>query len=642
MYGDKVVHAGDQGVKVFSAGSGELIWQGAGMHRMSVRHPPDLFVIDGLIWGGPMPQIAGCRGYPQLHKTPFAAPLVKGTAVKGLDVDTGKVARALDVGKLLSPGHHVRCYRSKATTRFLIWPKRGMEFVDIRQGQNHERVNWARGECGYGVMPSGGLLYVPPHPCICYVGVTLDGFNALAPARKRTLPAAPERPESRLEKGAAYGTPSRVPAGGAPARESWPMYRHDPARSGHTACAVPPRLRVGWTTRVGGKLAQPIVGGGRAYVVSIDAHTIHALRADSGKELWQYTADARVDSSPVLHGDLLLFGCTDGKVYCLRVSDGALVWRFRAAPEEARCVVREQVESRWPVHGSVLVQNGVAYVCAGRSSFLDGGLYLYGLDPETGKILHKAHSAGPWPDSRKGPSACYHMEGAKSDVLTGDGERVFLGFNEFDRGLNPVAGQPFSRDGSRPVRLHLMATTGFLDSSWFDRGRWTYSRRWPGRDYRHDTPYTGQILSFDTSTIYALRAFPSRGPMSPRFIPGRKGYSLVAYRCDPEVARQAKGSGPDAIKWQRHVPVRARGIVLAGDHLFLAGTPDAVPKDDPYAAFEGRMGALLWALSATDGKRLAEMKLTSPPVFDGISAAGGRLFVATTDGSVTCLTPEAE
>jgi hypothetical protein len=81
-------------------------------------------------------------------------------------------------------------------------------------------------------------------------------------------------------------------------------------------------------------------------------------------------------------------------------------------------------------------------------------------------------------------------------------------------------------------------------------------------------------------------------------------------------------------------------MVLAGDNLFLAGVPDVIPKDTPYAALDGRMGALLWAVSAADGRSLSEMKLTSPPVFDGTIAAGGRLYVSRVDGSLICLAEE--
>jgi hypothetical protein len=54
-------------------------------------------------------------------------------------------------------------------------------------------------------------------------------------------------------------------------------------------------------------------------------------------------------------------------------------------------------------------------------------------------------------------------------------------------------------------------------------------------------------------------------------------------------------------------------------------------------AFEGAKGSVLWAVSKKDGKKLAEMKLDWMPAFDGMIAAGGRLFVSTTSGSVVCL-----
>jgi len=46
---------------------------------------------------------------------------------------------------------------------------------------------------------------------------------------------------------------------------------------------------------------------------------------------------------------------------------------------------------------------------------------------------------------------------------------------------------------------------------------------------------------------------------------------------------------------------------------------------------------VLWAVSAVDGGKLQEIKLDVLPVFDGIIAAGGELFMATADGKVVCL-----
>jgi hypothetical protein len=78
-------------------------------------------------------------------------------------------------------------------------------------------------------------------------------------------------------------------------------------------------------------------------------------------------------------------------------------------------------------------------------------------------------------------------------------------------------------------------------------------------------------------------------------------------------------------------------MVLAAGHLFVAGPPDVVDPADPMASFEGRNGAVLRVYSAVDGRMLSEHTLEAPPVFDGLIAAGGRLFVSTTDAQLVCL-----
>jgi outer membrane protein assembly factor BamB len=161
----------------------------------------------------------------------------------------------------------------------------------------------------------------------------------------------------------------------------------------------------------------------------------------------------RVDSPPTIHRGTVLFGSADGWVYCLRLSDGDLIWRFLAAPADVRTVANDRLESVWPVHGSVLVLGDVAYCSAGRSTWLDGGIRLYGLDPATGKILHRHHFVSRHPEIGAGKtqaeeghqvridqnltdyktflqadrSDAFSMaEGAVSDVLVSDGTNVFL------------------------------------------------------------------------------------------------------------------------------------------------------------------------------------------------------------------------
>ncbi len=50
----------------------------------------------------------------------------------------------------------------------------------------------------------------------------------------------------------------------------------------------------------------------------------------------------------------------------------------------------------------------------------------------------------------------------------------------------------------------------------------------------------------------------------------------------------------------------------------------------------GVPGAMLWAVAAKDGSRISEIKHDALPVWDGMVAARGRLYLSTIDGRLTC------
>ena len=78
-------------------------------------------------------------------------------------------------------------------------------------------------------------------------------------------------------------------------------------------------------------------------------------------------------------------------------------------------------------------------------------------------------------------------------------------------------------------------------------------------------------------------------------------------------------------------------MVLTDTTLFVAGPPDFGSEGaDAPAAFGAKLGALLRVVSAENGNKLAEYDIGSPPVFDGMAAANGRLYLATNDGRVLC------
>ena len=197
-----------------------------------------------------------------------------------------------------------------------------------------------------------------------------------------------------------------------------------------------------------------------------------------------------------------------------------------------------------------------------------------------------------------------------------------------------------------------------------------YTERWPGFYIANQASKAGQMLVFDAANTYGFKCFTRRNRHSPMFFPGREGYLLFADDNENEPGLANSNGKPKPIKWlpdvnatigwkltspavdkdkgtgftrsrppkwAAWVPIRIRAMVLAKDTLFIAGPPDVLDPKDPLAAFEGRKGGLLWAVSAADGKKLAECKLDSPPVFDGLIAANGRVYLTTRNGRVLCL-----
>jgi outer membrane protein assembly factor BamB len=66
-----------------------------------------------------------------------------------------------------------------------------------------------------------------------------------------------------------------------------------------------------------------LVLGGRDRIV-------HGISAADGKGLWQFSTKGRIDSSPVVVGDLAYVGGGDGRVYGLDLKTGEKVWEYEA------------------------------------------------------------------------------------------------------------------------------------------------------------------------------------------------------------------------------------------------------------------------------------------------------------------------
>ncbi|KPL02422.1 MAG: hypothetical protein AMK75_02785, partial [Planctomycetes bacterium SM23_65] len=318
-----------------------------------------------------------------------------GKGLLGLDPATGSERKRL---KIQMTGY---CGYVRTTERHFL----GVfsRFVSTETGESFD-AGCYKNACAVGQVPANGMVYTFPIACSCCP--YLRGFLAFAPAAAETPKKAHPETEERLEKGPAYGVTPERPT--ADARPGWNTFRHDPQRSGSTDEAIPRDLKVLWSqsitdserTPYGKSMTPPVVAEGKVFVAAPDAHQVCALDAKTGEVCWRYLLDGRVEVPPTVHEGLCLFGANDGWVYCLRATDGTLIWRFRAAPEGRRILVRGRLESPWPVPG-VLVTGGVAYFAAGRHARGPEGISLYAMEPATGSVRWRKHlqRIRSWKDS---------------------------------------------------------------------------------------------------------------------------------------------------------------------------------------------------------------------------------------------------
>jgi hypothetical protein len=210
-----------------------------------------------------------------------------------------------------------------------------------------------------------------------------------------------------------------------------------------------------------------------------------------------------------------------------------------------------------------------------------------------------------------------------------DGTKLYLRQKAFDLDLADAA----------PGR-HIIPSAGFLDGEPQHRTCWSVASSISKRT-------AGDILVTDGTDYYKVQGFPLYANHS-YFDPRRNGYTLFARTLDApsstatrtRAKKRQRETGKEL--WRRNVPITGKAMAMAGNVLFVAGEP--MKFDDPsyknyVAAYNGKLGGRLLAISVTDGAKLAEYKLSAAPVWDSIAIAQEQLYISLADGTVQCLGP---
>ncbi len=526
------------------------------------------------------------------------------------------------------------CQTLTATERFVLDARLSMAW-EFETGMR-EGWKFARGGCRVGMIPANGLGYIPPNACGC-LAEQLRGTLALVRTGDPGLKSFELKP---LERGPAFGMELKTTENeNSP---DWPTYRRDGRRSAYLPGNIKTNLTLNWKSKIclvgddrdgewelnfGRSLSPPVIGNGLVVLAEPQSHRVMALNAADGEKRWHFTAGGRVTTPPTLYRGLALFGSHDGYVYALRSTDGELVWRFRAAPSNRRIMAYGQVESAWPVSGGVLVHEGVALVAAGRTVDGDGGVVVHALNPESGELNWTSRVQG----TQDGDNEQLGAQHGKGDMLVTDGKNVYLmnkrldietgeieeiGFSEVLVEREWTKGRAVPRvaypEGVRYLRSGQM---GFQSSAWtrIDMALRMHQSTWTWGEI------DGEIIAFTDKDAFSFQI--NAGEWMQR-APRTDGGGRVITLKDNDDADWFFEISP---------PAQVESMLVADNVVFVAGPSN---RSESYGS------GFLLAIDKSNGGKLLDISLPIAPVFDGIAAAGGKVFAVLKDGSVVCFGAE--
>jgi outer membrane protein assembly factor BamB len=105
--------------------------------------------------------------------------------------------------------------------------------------------------------------------------------------------------------------------------------------------------KVDWRHDLGNlNASSPAYSDGKLFGVSLAPGQAFAMRADTGKVDWKTPLGARSETSPVVHGKLVIVGAESGDVFGLDTREGKVKWRIETGGE---------------VKGGIAIHDGVAF-----------------------------------------------------------------------------------------------------------------------------------------------------------------------------------------------------------------------------------------------------------------------------------------
>lgn len=444
-----------------------------------------------------------------------------------------------------------------------------------------------------------------------------------------------------------------------------------------------------WTYNTSGRVMLPPTVHEELCIFSSLDGWVTCLKADTGELAWRFQAApesrligayGQLESPWPVYGVLVHDGaiyCVAGRnadadggvyIYSLDPRNGSLIWQQHYRTKAVSCKRESKtgkflwIQPRLPIGtgapsstSSANAQTGVTPLIQ-EYFYLEGGAYK--TDPMTGRIhwltdaeLKASPEKVAWktfePTAENFKSISSHssrwrmptksrsVDLLEVDLPVANKDRFFIkarGFAYKDGATSYVKRGDGLRPNPNGGRL-LESFNAWRCYSWM----------------RHKQYYgDGRPIVYDDSRVYASRHDQLYGATMDvvgrgvrLYAWGREAHEPVMRKVElSKLVRKSKKVVRDFV-WDMRVPIRALSMAATKEVLFVAGISDEgltkdLPPDEFWGRIRGRDGGVLYAIDKADGKVLAKQRLAKMPVFDGMAAANGRLYVSCEDGELMC------
>lgn len=267
--------------------------------------------------------------------------------------------------------------------------------------------------------------------------------------------------------------------------DDWPMFRRDPSHSAFVDEQGPDENDVLWSTNLGCFFNTPSVSNDVVYVGSYyDGGKLHAVNANNGTEIWNYSTDKILHDAPTIVGDLVYIGSKSShKLFAIYKSNGTKKWDSTID---------------YGITTSPLVVNNMVYCGSGNGT-------IYAHNAHNGSKIWEYFTDGFGPVDSS-PAYAYGMiyVGSSDSIYALDainGSKIW----DFNTGGSTVGSSPSVVDGIVYVGVGRPASMIYALNAFNGSKLWDYETGdavWSSPAVAHGMVYIGS----NDHNIYALDA----------------------------------------------------------------------------------------------------------------------------------------